>query len=498
MNIAVIDIGSNSIRMQISSVINGTFETIEDFKEMLRLGDDVFNLGYIQKRTENKLIKILTEIRAICIAKSATKIRAVATASFREASNADSVIERIKKETQIEIEIIDGKKEAYYGFKGVSANFDITNTKVLITDIGGGSAEFIVANHGKIELLESTPLGCNKLYKDYFKNDPPLEKELLLFKEDMRYRINKLPIDDTIEHIVCLGGTTNNISIIKNKDIQAKVKYTDRKFLKSFIRDISTKTVNERKKIKNLESKRADIMLSAALLIDAILDKTSRSGFYTLSGGLRTGLTLDTINNLGIVLDFQKNQSNLRLSRLIEIGKKFNFELNHAINVRNIALSIFNQLTTIHNLSTNCSYILEAAAILHDIGNYISYSKHHKHSYYLIMNSDFVGYSIDEVRLIAAIARYHRKGMPKDAHSEFSVLSEQDKDVVKKLAAILRIADALDRTHEGRIQSIDVKIEKQSVIFYPHNNSDILLEEKAFARKRDLFEKVFSLEAQIL
>ncbi len=497
MNLAVIDIGSNSVRMQISKVENGIYEVIEDYKKMLRLGDDVFSLGYISDSSVDELLETINEMKELFISKSVSAIRAIATASFREASNAVSVIEKIKKSTGIDVEVIDGQEEAYLGFLGVSANFEMKNSRVLITDIGGGSAEFVVVENEKVVFSTSTPYGCNKLLKRYFRHDPVSEAEIFKFKTDMENELASFPINDKIEHIVCLGGTLNNISFIAKGGSSARVKYVDRKFLKEFIRNIASKSVTERKKIKYLEPKRADIVLPAALLIDKILYIAQKNGFYTLSGGLRSGLTIDTINKMGIVLDFQKRQHSLRVARIIEIGKKFNFERQHAMQVKKIALSIFEQTKNLHGLGKREKNILEAAAILHDCGNYISYSKHHKHSYYLIKNSEFIGYGAEDVELVANIARYHRKGLPKDSHENFRDLNDRRKYIVRALAGILRIADALDRTHEARIMAVKVQLKKEAVLFQFSYRKELLLELNAFGKKKNLFEQVFNIKATI-
>ena len=497
INVAVVDIGSNSIRMQISRVEDGSYEIIEDFKEMIRLGDSVFDSGFIDEGSFEKLLTILKEIKAICEAKNVRKIRTVATASFREASNAGYIVDMVKKEIGMDIEIIDGEKEAFFGFLGVCANFNIENSKVLITDIGGGSAEFIIADKGRILFSKSTPFGCNKLFRRYFKNDPVTDDEIINFKENVENYMKKLPMDRNVEHIICLGGTLNNISFVKNGRYSVRVGYVDRKFLKGFLRQIIDTPIEERKKIKRLEPKRADIVLPAAMLIDKIMDITQKSGFYALSGGLRTGLTIDTINKMGIVLDFQKKQHDLRILRIMQIGKKFKLEKEHAVRVNKLSMRIFEQTRKLHNLGEKERKILEAAALLHDVGNYISYSKHHKHSYYLIKNSEFIGYSPHEIELIANIARYHRKTLPKEAHENYKILNEKERYVVDALSSILRIADALDRTHDNKIHDIRVDIKAKKAVFAIAARRDILLEKNAFDRKKDLFEKTFNVKAEV-
>ncbi len=491
MRIAVIDIGSNSIRMQLAEVKDGIYDIIEEYKEILRLGDDVFQKGIISKEKLNSLTSLLKQIKEICYARSAETIRCVATASLREALNREEVILHIKKETGIEIEVIDGKKEAYLGFLGASANFELKDTRVLITDIGGGSAEFVVADNETIEFIESTPYGCNKLFVEHFKHDPPLEKKIRTFKKLMEKRLKSMPIDRRIEHLICLGGTINNIAYIRHPGTYSRIKYVERKFLKGFLRQISKMTIKERKKIRNLEAKRADIVLPAALLLDLVLELTGKDGFHAIAGGLRTGLTIETINKMGVTLSFQKRQHSLRLERIMEVGRKFKFERQHAQQVRKLALSIFDQLKEKFPFNPRDRMILEAAALLHDIGNYISYSHHHKHSYYLIKHSELIGYSVEEIELISLVARYHRKSLPKETHEGYATLDEENRKRVEMLSSILRIADALNRRHESKVESISCHIHTDMVIFDPKGIDDYTAEAGSFNKKNNLFEKAF-------
>lgn len=168
-----------------------------------------------------------------------------------------------------------------------------------------------------------------------------------------------------------------------------------------------------------------------------------------MSGGLRSGLTIDTINKLGIELPFQNNTENIRYSRLMEIGNKFDFDEPSAVHVRNLAKMLYERLAGELGLGGRDWILLEAASLLRDVGKHITYTKHHKHSYYLIKHSELVGYSAAEVDIIANVARYHRKSPPKTSHVDYMFMSDEDQEKVLKLAAILRIAIALDRSHRG-------------------------------------------------
>jgi exopolyphosphatase/guanosine-5'-triphosphate,3'-diphosphate pyrophosphatase len=229
-----------------------------------------------------------------------------------------------------------------------------------------------------------------------------------------------------------------------------------------------------------------------------ILEETGVDGFYTLTGGLRAGLTIDTINKMGIELPFQNSMDGVRYSRLIEIGNKFDFDEAGAFQVEKLARMLFDGLKDRMGLVERDWALLEAAALLRDIGKHIAYSKHHKHSYYMIKHSELVGYTHEEIEAIASIARYHRKSMPKVAHDEFMSLLPAMQLRVEKLAALLRLAIALDRTHKGLIDRLEITVTSVSIDIKPISDKDITLEIKDFERNRDMLVKLLKLPVRLV
>ncbi len=500
--IAVIDIGSNSIRLQISKIIDRTYKIIDEYKQTVRIGDNVYRTGEFSSEAIETIISVLSNMKNMMDSAGVEKYRAVATASFREAKNGQIVADIVRKRVGIEIEIISGIEEARIMYVAASSYFQLSEGNTLLVDMGGGSTEFTYISYGNFKFSESTPLGCSKLTYNFFKHDPVTSEEIEELNNHIEKSIiNFLPLYQ-VDKVICSGGTLNNISAIYNKRNNLSdsiVKFADSIFTKHFINEISSKSVAERLKINGLEPARADMILSAAILIQILLKKYSLTGFYTLSGGLRAGLTIDLINKMGIELLFQGGSNvDVRYSRLIETGKKYNFEENHALQVTMIAEKIFKHLAKELKLDLKLWLLLEAASLLHDTGQYISYSRHHKHSYYLIMNTDLASYNDKEREIIANVARYHRRAIPKNSHENFANLSSEDKDIIVKLAAILRIADALDRSHLSVIKDVNINIKDNKIYFDLSYDGSIDAEITGFNKKKDLLQAVTSKEVILL
>lgn len=491
--IAVIDIGSNSIRLQVVKSLEKSYKIIQDYREILRLGDCVFAKGYIDKENAYAFYKNIEVINNLIQNYNTEIVHAVGTQALREAKNADEIIETIKKRFGINIEIISAEKEAYYNYLAVLHNFEIKDTNTIIMDIGGGSAEFVISEKGEPVETINTLLGCSRLKYEFIKNDPPSQTEIYALK-DFISKHTKAIEKYNIDSIVCTGGTLNNLAnmyyISQNRKMLPAAKYVPRIYLKKLINTLCRIKIDDIKNLKGVEEKRSDILMPAALVLENIMSLIRVEGFYSFNGGLRTGLIIDAMNNAGISLPFQIFDNNLKFARLIEIGNKFNFEERHSICVTNLSKLLFNKLKKELNLKDKDYHLLEASAILHDIGAYISFSKHNLHSYYLIINSDLSGFNTKQKQLIAIISYYHRGSLPKKSHKFYQKLSQKNKERVKKLAAILRIADALDRSHRSFVSDIELKIYNDRIEIFAISQKETFLEIKASNVKKDLLEKI--------
>ena len=498
--IAVIDIGSNSIRLQVSRVIDSTYKIINDYKATVRIGDNVYRTGKFSPEAIDTLIQVLSNMKNMMDAENIFMSRTVATASFREASNGEEVVKIIKEKVGLDVEIISGIEEARLMYLAASYSFQMNEDNVLLVDMGGGSTEFSYAEAGVLKDSTSTPLGCSKLTYEYLQGNQPSIEQLNNLKSYLKSQLNQVLPEKGVTKLILAGGTFNNISFIYNKRqnmSDSAVKFVDSIFLKHFLNEIEHKNIEERLKISGVEPTRADIILSATILANMLVKKYKLNGFYTLSGGLRVGLTIDVMNKMGIELMFQENNANIHYSRLIETGKKYYFDEKHALQVTRLCKIIFDQLRDELSLTDHDWKLLEAASILHDTGQHIAYSKHHKHSYYLIMNTEIPGFTDSEIEIIANVARYHRKAIPKPSHENFVLLNPETKIKISKLSSIIRLADGLDRTHSNLIKDIDITINNSEIKFSLESEGDTTMELSGFEKKKDLLEKITGKNVEI-
>ncbi|MEF3254674.1 MAG: Ppx/GppA family phosphatase [Deferribacterales bacterium] len=499
-NIAVIDVGSNSIRLQIVKVFEKSYKVVAEYKDVVRIGDDLFTKGYLSESAEEKIYNAFSSIKSLLDTHKVELIRGVATATLRSAPNGTQIIKNIKEKFDIDIDIIDGELEAKISFLGVKSSFNLPRYKALITDVGGGSAEFILSHYGEIERIYTKKLGGARLKNQFLIKNPPSSMEIDRLKQFLKNEFVDFR-EFKVDNIICTGGTANNIAVIyyiKNKkDISNPIKYVPRDFLRNLINQFKHKKSSTISQIKGVEPQRADIILPVAIEIDQILEITETGGFYTFSGGLRTGLIIDTLNNYGIKLPFQTLETDTNIARLTEIGNKFHFDEDHASQVRKLSKIIFDQTKEVLKLNENDWSYLHAAVILHDIGNFISHSKQHLHSEYLIRNSDLIGFSSYEKNIISQIARYHRKRKPKNKDSLYSLIKQKDLNKVLILAGILRIADALDRTHKNKISNIKITFKEKHLILRLEYVDDISLELKDFELKKDFLEEYSGYKVEI-
>lgn len=465
--LAAIDIGTNSFHMIITTVdTNGTIHTLDRVKEMVRLGSgsDGGDMHTLAPDAIERGIRALRRFSEIA-SKHKAHIIAIATSAVREAENRDLFIERAETEAKIQVQVVTGNEEARLIFKGVSRAINVQDKKVFVMDIGGGSTETIVADDGQPIFIRSAKLGAVRLTKKFFDSEvitnEQIEECRFYIRAEWAHILEQIQEKAPFDSVIFTSGTLTTLVEMclyqrqwyvpdSLNDVSVDVSEL-RKIIAAIL---DAHTLQRRRSLAGMDPKRADIIVAGVLILEQLLEAVTLNAVTVSSFALREGIIYDSLEKLQDLSKYH-HLSTLRSHSVYQACKRYNVELQHAEHVKKLCLEMFDGLKMYHKYGDRERELLEAAALLHDVGYHISPELHHKHSYYIIKYCVLPGFMNDETNLIALIARYHRKSDPKRKHLEFQTLPEDEKRVVCVLAGILRIAESLDRRRHSLVHSLE-------------------------------------------
>jgi len=511
--IAIIDLGTNTFHLLIVEIDErDNYEIKGKFKEPVQLGQGSINAGKIGEEAFKRGIRALKTYRTIIDTGRIQKVFAFATSAIRSASNGQDFIKAAKETANIEIKTINGNEEAAIIFEGVKNGVQLPfDERVLIVDIGGGSVEFIVAHEGKAELLRSVNIGGARLL-DKIKPSNPIKIEEIaelnsLLDKELGGLIRELK-EFELTMLVGSSGTCEtigNLVAISQKDKVSAGNLNGFTFFQKDFEEACMKVIRTTKaeRIKmDIDALRADTIVLGIYLIHYLFKNLSLPQMMVSTQALKEGILHRYLYEKQARLEkfIGPTDRSLRARAIQSLAKKFNYEEEHSLKVTELAIELFNQLSSFHDLGMPEKEMLQYAAILHDIGKFIHVSSHHKHGQYIIANSNLSGFTTAELLIISNIVRYHRKAGPKNDHPNYQVLSPKDKKTVLILAGILRVADNLDRGHRNFVSHLFAKASDSKIeieVFAKHEiemeissameNADLLAE--AFGRKIEIVQK---------
>ena len=500
MRLATIDIGTNSVHMIVVRVRpDQSFEIVDREKVMVRLGAGGLDGRALTAEAMAGALQTLTTFKRLAEANSADQIIAVATSAVREAENGGEFLEQIERETGIRPLVITGNEEARLIHQAAVYGVDVGGARAVVIDIGGGSVEITLGTATTIQLARSFKIGVIRLTERFVKSDPLSERD----ERRMVKHIEK-EIDRHCEQITSVGfdrviGTSGTILSVgavaataargtppqdlRNLRVPAKQIRRARK-------DVLTLDLEQRLAIPGLDPRRADLIVAGATLLDTILRRLGADELTLCDLALREGVVLDYVRRNRRRIARVDNIPDVRRRSTIELAERCNYFPAHAEQVSRLALALFDQTRAIHGLSDREREWLEYAAMMHDVGMHISYPRHHRHSYYLIKNGDLRGFEPDEIEVIALVARYHRRGVPKKSHQEYAGLPAALRRTVRTLASILRVAESLDRTHAQVVSGLELDDRGDDLLIQLHTRGDAELEMWATTHHLEPFGKL--------
>lgn len=503
--VAAIDVGSNAIRTQIfERNSDGRIHIVNTLRKPVRLGRDVFHNGRILTETIDAALEAAKEFKRAMDEYGVSQVAAVATSAVREASNGPAFIERVLRETGIEIQIIGGSEEARLIITAILDRIPLAGLNALHIEVGGGSVEVSYIEDAKIQFSMTHELGAVRLMEVLNSASASEERFREIVKEyisvthkRLRHNVGKKKIDrfiatgGNIDSVIWLLGQTGWGDVVSDNGISRISINT----LLEVVRRLSMFSYRDRVEQLHIRPDRADVILPATLVYASFAEMAKVEWIYAPGVGVRDGLAIELFRREEAP---HKQEKHLQLiSAVTALGEKYEFDRPHAEIVTEYSLELFDTLTKLHGLGDRERLLLEVAALLHDIGYFVGIARHHKHSYYLISESDIAGLLPRELLIVSNIARYHRKAFPKEQHENFGILPQKEKDVIMKLAAILRVADALDREHSGRKMPISIKLTKNALVIDPPPERDRGLMRWAMTSKGELFTEVFGYNVDL-
>ncbi len=505
VRICVIDLGTNSFHTIIVDVYpNGVFNVIDRLKDMVRLGERGLTAHHLTAAAMARGLQALRRIRLLAEGWGVTEYLAYATSAIREAGNGGDFITRVKEETGIHIRPISGQFEAELIYKGVRRAMDLPQP-ALIVDIGGGSTEFIVGTSREVFFAGSLKLGAARMTEQFVHSDPVVKKEFKALRA--HYREVLRPVFEAarskgVQEVVGSSGTMENLAAVflRLEGEGGRSIYHERFDAKAFraaTKWVMRSTREERVALGVIDEKRIDQVVAGATLIDVLLKDLPVAHLRISPNALREGMVVHFIERNDERIRCVAPFTDARRRSVYELGFRFRWEQEHARQVTALALHLFDACRPLHGLGEGARELLEYASLLHDVGYHISHRSHHKHSLYLIRNADLRGFRTDEIDVIANVARYHRRSLPKKSHEAFTALSPERRELVRKLASFLRIAEGLDRSHFQNVSAMHTRLTDEALYLTLTTKGDPELEVWGARHAHDMFEDTYGRRLEV-
>jgi exopolyphosphatase/guanosine-5'-triphosphate,3'-diphosphate pyrophosphatase len=497
--LAVIDVGSTAVRLTVAEVLpGGNLQIVEEASRGVLLGKDTFTGGRITPETLEVTLKALEGFSRIMDGYGVKNCRAVATNAVREAINRENVLDRIRLRTGIPVEVIDGSEEnrlTYMAVREALGDHEALKTgNTLLVEVGGGSADISFLRKGQPAVSGSYPLGALRIRRSLASWHGLQEQRVRLLSRHIRNVVHDIKLQMPLAeatYFIALGGDVRYAAsrIHGDQAQEGVVRSISTEALKGFCDEAARHSVDELVERYHLGPADAETLVPALMACLELLSETGADDILVPEVTLRTGLLLDAVRGHEAkgLEDFRRQV----LSSAVALGQKYRYDEAHADKVASLAVRLFDQLRSEHGLGEKDRLLLEVAALLHDVGMYISLRAHHKHTHYILMSSEVFGLSQDDIAIVANVARYHRRALPQKSHLPYTALDRDSRMKVGKLSAFLRLANALDADHMQNVRDVRLIREDEGWALEVEAPGDLTILRLASLARSDLFTDVF-------
>ena len=505
---AFLDIGTNSVRLLVVGVTaNRSYKVLHKEKVMIRLGDRGLVDQIITPEAMDRAILVCGKMVEVAQRFGADDIVAVATSATREAVNQSEFLQRLEDDANLEVRVVSGLEEARLIYLGVSRSIHLDNESALFVDIGGGSTELIVGDAHTHQYMSSLQLGAIRLTELFFNEDdtgPVSHERYLLLRQHVYNRsiraIQKIQ-GMGFERAVGSSGTIENLADIAVRRFEnrrrGRTDVLKRDQLAAVVEDLCGLSLQERREVAGINSKRADIIVGGAAILHTLMDALQIEEISISDRGVQDGLLVDYLATTEHEL--LARPLSVRERSVLNLARACHFDEPHARHVAALSIQLFDSARDagLHTLGEWERELLTYAAILHDVGMFLSYSSHEAHTYYIIRHADLLGFDDNEIAILATTGLFHRKRVPRKKHQEFSEMEKRPRAIVKVLSMILSMAESLDRSHTGVVTEAHLTSSGGKAHLQLTADKDCQLEVWNVEQHREAFSKVFGCELEI-
>lgn len=502
--VAVIDIGATSVRMQVAEIQrDGNVRKLESFSQAVSLGKDSFIKGRIEKQTIEDCVHVLGIYRQKLNEYEITskdQIRVVATSGIKEANNRLAMQDRIYIATGFEIEPFDEAELHRVTFLGVQpflANHpELFKGGSVTCEVGGGTTELLVMNKSDVIFSTTFRLGSLRLRKTLEAFDLSREKSRQLMESQILQTIERAREEILTAYAECYVAMGSDIRFVAGEIQHARIDdqlvEIDIHELEQFTNDVLSLSPDKIVTRFHFSLPDAESFGPGLLTHLLIAESMNAKKFLVANVNLRDGLLQEMAQGRRWSQSIQEQI--VRSAK--QLGQKFHYSEKHAVHVAQLSCTLFDQLQPLHHMKERFRGVLELAAILHEVGQFISQRSMHKHSLYLIRNSELFGIGAHDKELVALVARYHRRANPQPSHDGYGQLNREDRVTVAKLAALLRIANALDASSTQRVENLecDIQGDGKQVLLKTSSSADLSMEQLKLKQVTPFFEEIFGAD----
>ncbi len=503
---AIIHIGSEQITLQISEFSDlSDLHVIEKTSREVFLGEETFKTGRISFTTSGQLCSLLRGYKRLLAEYGVRDFRVIATTALREAQNQHYVVDQIRIRTGFEMEVVDMLQEIFFKYVALyhmirRHQIEQPEEALLFVDISSGGLGFTLLKNGIVHYQQNIHIGAVRIKESFEKNERESVHFHQALSEYIYSSIEPVKADlaqHSIKYIVTSGNENHLLLQMLGQGTDEGLTCVSRQEFQTLYENVQTLNLPQLMKTYRLNENKAEIALPTIVLYHQILSITNAPAILFPDAQLVDGVTL--LHAAANVNDpFMLMLERQVLSLVRNIGAKYCYERHHSEAVEELSLKVFDAMAPLHGLQNRDRLLLQVAAILHDIGKFVNLRRHYFYSYRLILSSDIIGFTEQEKAVVANIAHYHSKGTPSDLDSNFARLNREEKVKVAKLSSMIRLADAIDRSHRQKALSCDIRLHGDNLEFTVHPLEDFSLEQWTFEDKADFFEHVHGVKPVLI